>query len=246
MWWGFIFPVQIPHAWGGVFSPRCRLLPTVHPVSPCSSLLCLCPSFPLPCGLFSTCSCGQSVLPVFRRFSGLFTRICYLGVSMGWRMLRVLLLCFPQKSKIFFKTYQTSCFLVNSFLAAQLRLDTILCNFICILTHCGSGLYQKSPETFSVEKRCILDPELPYRPTAWPSLSSLWEKDRFVVGSWNDLQCASMNYLWRVSRRTLTAGQTGDFSWWIHKSLNGFPWVRLFLLRPYHPSVNTQGVWDVM
>ena len=40
---------------------------------PFSSQLCLCLSYSLQCGLFSTFSCGESVLEGFGLFSGLFT-----------------------------------------------------------------------------------------------------------------------------------------------------------------------------
>lgn len=39
------------------------------------SLPHLCPSYPRLCGLFPPCSCGESVLPVLRSFSRLFTLI---------------------------------------------------------------------------------------------------------------------------------------------------------------------------
>ena len=45
---------------------------------------CLCPPYPLHCGLFSAFSCGESILLVFGSFSGLST-LMWINLGVSWR-----------------------------------------------------------------------------------------------------------------------------------------------------------------
>lgn len=203
MSWGFLFPVRIlvPGVGSGPLPSPCPVpaQPLPHTV-PWFHVAAYCVSA-LP-ALFSTCSCGQ--FSHLQSFAGLFTLVCSPGISMGQASLGSYSAFFPpQKPKIFFRNPQIPC--LSSFLAVHLGLNTILYNLVCWPTVDQDCV--KSPEIFSVQKGHILDSEFPYSCAVQPNLDSFPEKgEGFVVGYWDQLPCGSMNYLWRASRRTLTAG----------------------------------------
>ena len=77
LWW-FAFPMEVPHSqtvlnvWVSASFPLpmpVQSLPPIDsPVGPFGSPPCLCPSYPLSYGLFSTCIYGDCVLQVLRSF----------------------------------------------------------------------------------------------------------------------------------------------------------------------------------
>ena len=68
-------------------------------MGPFCSCLCLCPSYPLQCGLFSTFSCGECSASVLIIFWVIYTDGGYnLVVSVGQGELRILLLSFLSKN----------------------------------------------------------------------------------------------------------------------------------------------------
>lgn len=80
-----------------LYTPAMSLPPSNSLAVVFSSQMCLCPSNPFWCCLFSIFSCGGFVLPVFRSFSGLFTLIGMLSGCIQSE-LRVLLCNLPWKS----------------------------------------------------------------------------------------------------------------------------------------------------
>lgn len=104
LYW-FVFP-----AWGalcGVFSfpfsvLAVSLLPLVSLTGHFVSQPVLCPSCCFWCGLFSTVSCGESVLAVFRLCSELFTLMVLYSWTCGVSELRILLLCHPPQNSFLY------------------------------------------------------------------------------------------------------------------------------------------------
>ena len=115
---GFVFPVWVPvPGVRGVmvcFSPSSApplfLPPSYSPAGPFSSQLHFYLLYPLWCALLSMHSCGESVLPIFGLFSGLFVLMLVLSsciCRMRWAS-KLPTPLFPQKSLSHFSLFNPS------------------------------------------------------------------------------------------------------------------------------------------